>query len=120
MWALAGLISAFFLGIYDIFKKTSLNQNAVILVLFFSTLTSLILFLPVIIGSHYYPETFSMIGLYAPTLTIEEHIHVFFKSIIIVSSWILAYFALKNLPITIFAPIRATGPFYLAGGQGRR
>ena len=112
MWALAGLLSAFFLGIYDIFKKTSLNQNAVIPVLFFSTFTSMLIFLPVIFGSHLYPETFSKIGLYAPVLTTGEHIHVFLKSVLVVSSWILAFFALKNLPITIFAPIRATGPFW--------
>jgi hypothetical protein len=35
MWAIAGLLSAFFPGIYDILKKTSLNGNAVIPVLFF-------------------------------------------------------------------------------------
>ncbi len=112
MWALAGLFSAFFLGIYDIFKKTSLNENAVIPVLFFSTFTSMLIFLPVIFGSYFFPETFSSIGLYAPALTFGEHIHVFLKSVLVVSSWILAFFALKNLPITIFAPIRATGPFW--------
>jgi transporter family protein len=112
MWALAGLFSAFFLGIYDIFKKTSLNQNAVIPVLFFSTFTSMLIFLPVIIGSHFIPEIFIKIGLYAPALTVTEQIHVFLKSVLVVSSWILAFFALKNLPITIFAPIRATGPLW--------
>ena len=112
MWALAGLFSAFFLGIYDIFKKTSLNQNAVIPVLFFSTFTSMLIFLPVIFGSHFYPEAFIKIGLYAPALTATEHVHVILKSLLVVSSWILAFFALKNLPITIFAPIRATGPFW--------
>jgi drug/metabolite transporter (DMT)-like permease len=35
MWAFAGLLSALFLGIYDIFKKRLLNSNEVLPVLFF-------------------------------------------------------------------------------------
>ena len=31
---------------------------------------------------------------------------------LVVSSWILAFYAVKNLPITIVAPIRATGPIW--------
>ena len=112
MWALAGLLSALFLGIYDIFKKTSLNGNAVMPVLFFATLTSTFIFLPVVIGSIFFPETFSAIGLYSPTLNLAQHLQVFLKSAIVVSSWILAFFAVKHLPVTVFSPIRATGPFW--------
>jgi bacterial/archaeal transporter family protein len=112
MWAFAGLVSAVFLGIYDIFKKTSLNENAVIPVLFFSTLTSTLIFLPVVLGSYFSPEIFIQIGLFAPTLSFAGHLQVLLKSAIVVSSWILAFFALKHLPLTIFAPIRSTGPFW--------
>ncbi len=112
MWAFAALLSALFLGIYDIFKKLSLNGNAVIPVLFFSTLTSTLLFLPVVTGSLFYPEFFHSIGLFAPSLTITEHLHVLLKAVIVVSSWILAFFAMKHLPVSIFAPIRSTGPFW--------
>jgi len=112
MWAFAALLSALFLGIYDIFKKLSLNGNAVIPVLFFSTLTSTLIFLPVVTGSYLYPEFFHSIGLFAPSLTITEHLHVLLKAVIVVSSWILAFFAMKHLPVSIFAPIRSTGPFW--------
>jgi transporter family protein len=112
MWAFAGLVSAVFLGIYDIFKKKSLNGNAVMPVLFFSTLTSTVIFLPVVTGSLFFPETFSKIGLYAPQLSLTEHLQVALKSLIVVSSWILAFFAMKHLPISIFAPIRSTGPLW--------
>jgi transporter family protein len=81
-------------------------------VLFFATLTSTFIFLPVVIGSQFYPETFSAIGLYAPTLNFAQHLQVFLKSVIVVSSWILAFFAMKHLPVTVFSPIRATGPFW--------
>lgn len=112
MWAFAALLSAFFLGIYDIFKKSSLNGNAVIPVLFFATLTCTFIFLPVVIGSTFSPAFFASIGLYAPTLSFTEHLQVLLKSAIVVSSWILAFFAMKHLPISIFAPIRSTGPFW--------
>jgi transporter family protein len=112
MWAILGLFSAFFLGIYDVFKKTSLKENAVMPVLFLSTLTSTIIFLPVVFGSAMFPETLSAMGLFAPTLNFTEHLQVFLKSVIVVSSWILAFFAIKHLPVTVFSPIRATGPFW--------
>jgi transporter family protein len=112
MWAILGLFSAFFLGIYDVFKKISLKENAVMPVLILSTLTSTFIFLPVVIGSEMFPETFSAMGLFAPTLSFVEHAQVFLKSIIVVSSWILAFFAIKHLPVTVFSPIRATGPFW--------
>ncbi len=116
MWAFAGLLSALFLGIYDIFKKISLNENAVMPVLFFSTLTSTALFLPVVIGSKYFPEFFTNLGLFSPTLSTSEHLQVLLKSVIVVSSWTMAFFAVKHLPVTIFAPIRATGPLWTLTG----
>ncbi|MCG6188913.1 EamA family transporter [Maribellus maritimus] len=116
MWAFAGLLSALFLGIYDIFKKTSLNGNAVMPVLFFSTLTSTALFLPVVIGSGLFPDKLAAIGLFAPSLTLTEHMQIILKSVIVVSSWILAFFAMKHLPVTIFAPIRSTGPLWTLAG----
>ena len=112
MWAIAGLLSALFLGVYDIFKKTSLNGNAVMPVLFFATLTSTVIFLPVVSGSVLFPEFFARIGLFSPSLTFTEHLQVLLKAVIVVSSWILAFFAMKHLPISIFAPIRSTGPFW--------
>ena len=112
MWAIFGLLSAVFLGIYDIFKKTALNENAVIPVLFFATVTSSVIFIPIVFGSYFQPEPFQQIGLFAPVLTFSEHLKVLLKAVIVVSSWLLAFFGLKNLPISIYAPIRATSPLW--------
>jgi transporter family protein len=112
MWALFGLASALFLGVYDIFKKQSVNSNAVMPVLFFSTCASALLFLPLILLSEFSSEWFNFTGLYVPSLTLEEHLQVLLKSCIVVASWVLSFFALKHLPITIVAPIRATGPLW--------
>uniref|UniRef100_UPI003216FF3A DMT family transporter n=1 Tax=uncultured Draconibacterium sp. TaxID=1573823 RepID=UPI003216FF3A len=112
MWALLGLASALFLGIYDIFKKQSLNNNAVMPVLFFSTVASAAFFTPLIILSFQSPGLLANSGLFVPQITPSEHLQILIKSAIVVSSWVLAFFALKHLPITIVAPIRATGPLW--------
>lgn len=116
MWVLLGLVSAMFLGVYDIFKKLSLNGNAVLPVLFFATCTSAVIFLPVAAGSALAPDFFKSIGLFSPALSFEEHLLVLLKSAIVVSSWILAFFAMKNLPITLFSPIRSTSPLWTLVG----
>ena len=112
MWVFLALASAVLLGIYEVFKKLSVHKNAVIPVLFISTLTSSVIFLPITLGSHFYPEFFKTIQLFVPEITLEHHGLIFLKSMLVVSSWILAFYAVKNLPITIVAPIRATGPIW--------
>lgn len=112
MWGILGIVTAVLLGIYDIFKKTSLNNNAVIPVLFISIVTSTLLYIPVIVGSRVAPEFFHAIHVYAPAISFTEHLQIFLKAIIVLSSWILAFFAIKHLPLTIVSPIRATAPLW--------
>ena len=45
-------------------------------------------------------------------IRIQTHGFIFIKSAIMAASWILAYQALKHLPITIVTPIRSAGPFF--------
>lgn len=116
MWLLLGLLSAVFLGIYDIFKKISLKNNAVIPVLFFSILTSSCLFLPFTFVSYYFPGRIEHTIFYVPRVDWHAHIFIFIKSIIVLSSWIFAYFAMKHLPITIASPIRSTQPVWVVLG----
>ena len=112
MWVLLALLSAFLLGIYDVFKKLSVNGNAIFPVLFISALTGAVLFFPPTIGSYFFPDFFQSINFYVPIITAQEHGLIFIKTIIVVSSWILAFTALKHLPITIVSPIRATSPIW--------
>ena len=112
MWVILALSSAILLGIYEVFKKLSVHENAVIPVLFISTLTSALIFLPITVGSGFYPEFFKTIQLFVPEITLGQHGFIFLKSMLVVSSWILGFYAVKNLPITIVAPIRATGPIW--------
>lgn len=111
MWVFFAITSALFLGVYDIFKKNSLKHNAVLPVLLLSSLTSTLIFLPLILFSKFNPQ-FAGNLFYVPEISWSQHGLILLKSIIVASSWILAYYAMKHLPITIVSPIRSTGPLW--------
>lgn len=115
MWMIYAVLSALLLGIYDLFKKSSLNENAVMPVLFFSTLTSGLLFVPFLWISKFSPALSGEFW-YIPSQNLNAHIHFFIKSVIVGSSWLLAYFAMKHLPITVVTPIRSSGPVWTLFG----
>ncbi|WDE95638.1 DMT family transporter [Lentisphaera profundi] len=112
MWIYLGLLSALFLGIYNICKKHSVSNNAVLPVLCLSTFTSFLVSSPLLIASRLELEYIRHSTFYIPSLSIELHLLIFIKSAIISSSWLLAFHALKHLPLTIVAPIRSAGPFF--------
>ena len=56
MWLLLAFLSATLLGFYDVFKKQSLKDNAVLPVLFLNTFFSSLVFLPFILLSVYEPD----------------------------------------------------------------
>ena len=109
MWVIYAIVSASLLGLYDVFKKQSLKDNAVIPVLLINTLICAAFFLPSIIGSG-----LGLIadgsGYHTPTGGFHEHILVILKAFIVLSSWICGYFAIKRLPLTIVGPVNATRP----------
>ena len=109
MWLGLAFISAFLLGCYEVNKKISLDVNAVIPVLFFNTLISSLIFVPFIFLS-FFTDVLDGTMLYVPRVSLETHVAVFIKAVIVLSSWIFGYFALKHLPLTITGPIKATQP----------
>ncbi len=108
MWVALAFMSAALLGCYDFFKKVSLKENAVLPVLFLNTLFSALLFMPFILLSHSGVIEEGM--LYVPTADMRTHLFLVLKAVIVLSSWICGYFAMKHLPITIVSPIQATRP----------
>lgn len=110
MWLSLAFCSALLLGVYDIFKKQSLNNNAVIPVLFLNTLFCSLLFFPLLILSHTHPALMQQWHVYIPTVSPQVHLYILLKSVIVLTSWLFAYFSLKHLPITIASPIRASQP----------
>ena len=116
MWLLLAFLSAALLGFYYVFKKQSLKDNAVIPVLFLNTLFSSLIFLPFIVLSVWRPGILEDSIFYVPVAGWEVHRYVVLKSVIVLSSWILGYFGMKNLPITIVGPINATRPVMVLVG----
>ena len=116
MWLLLAFLSAALLGFYDVFKKQSLKNNAVIPVLTLNTLFSSLIFLPFIVLSAWRPDTLEGGLFFVPVVGWEVHRFIVLKSVIVLSSWILGYFGMKNLPITIVGPINATRPVMVLVG----
>lgn len=109
MWFLLAVASAILLGCYDVFKKQSLRDNAVIPVLLINTLISSALFLPIVVLSKvgFLLETSHW---HVPAAGWDWHRWVMLKAVIVLSSWIFGYFAIKHLPLTIVGPVNATRP----------
>ncbi|MGL4292569.1 MAG: EamA family transporter [Bacteroidales bacterium] len=116
MWLYLAFLSASLLGFYDVFKKMSLNKNAVIPVLFLNTVFCSLIFLPFIIASYVNPQLMQQTIFYVPQASLQAHLFIVLKSFIVLSSWLFAYFALKNLPITIASPIKASQPILTLTG----
>lgn len=96
MWWVLAFLSAALLGCYDSAKKISLRDNAVIPVLFLNTVLSALLFSPFLFESGF--------GSWA----VQKWILL--KSVIVLSSWIAGYYAMKHLPLTLVGPMNATRP----------
>jgi len=116
MWLLLAFFSAAFLGFYDVFKKMSLKENAVLPVLFLNTVFCGLIFLPFILISYGSPELLQDTLFYVPSVGLKSHGLIFLKSIIVLSSWVFGYYGIKHLPITIVGPINATRPVMVLVG----
>ena len=109
MWLFLSILSALFLGCYDVFKKQSLRQNEVVPVLTVSVFISCIILTVPLMLSVLYPNNSGCLW-YVEHVPLETHLWILLKSVLVLSSWLLAYFAMKNLPITIVSPVNATRP----------
>ena len=116
MWLLLAFLSATLLGFYDVFKKKSLKDNAVLPVLFLNTLFSSLIFLPFILLSAFVPGVLEGTMFDVPVVGWEVNKFIIIKTFIVLSSWILGYFGMKHLPITIVGPINATRPVMVLVG----
>lgn len=103
MWTTWILTSAVFLALYDVAKKASVKGNAVLPVLLVSSVCGLAAYLAGLAASGHMaeivlattPRTMALAGV---------------KTLIVSTSWVLTYCALRTLPITIATPIRASAP----------
>lgn len=102
-WTMWILLSAVFLALYDIAKKSSVRGNAVLPVLLCSTCFGCTAFL----------SGLALTGELSPSLaavTRETAALAAAKSVIVAASWVFTFTALRTLPVTIATPIRASAP----------
>ena len=108
-WWLPTVFSAVALGIYDVCKKHSVKDNSVMPALFFATLSGT-LFLAVftlITGDFFLLFECSL----------RDFFLILLKSVLVSSSWICVYYAMRELPISLASPIRSTSPLWtMLGG----
>lgn len=114
-WITASLLSALFLGIYELCTKHAVHRNAIMPVLFFSTLTGATVWL-VLLGIQAVCPGLLPNSLVTEPLTISQHLQLLLKSAIVAASWVFTYFALKYLPLSLGSPIRATSPLFTLFG----
>ena len=103
-WLLPVLGSAFALGFYDLCKKHAVNKNSVMHVLFYATLCG---------SAFYLLATVLWTGSLADAnCSGRDFALIVLKSLLVASSWTCVYYAMRDLPISIAAPIRASSPVW--------
>ena len=102
MWTAWILSSSVFLALYDVSKKASVRDNAVLPVLLVSSAA----------GAAVYVSALGMAGGISSALAVSagDLVLALTKSVIVGTSWVLTYCALRTLPVTIATPIRASSP----------
>lgn len=113
-WMFLALLSALFLGCYDLGTKHAVRDNAVLPVLFFANLSSATIWCGLIAFDRHGGGLPAILQV-AP-LTPSQHLQLFAKSALVSASWLCSYFAVKHLPVSLASPIRATGPVWTLFG----
>lgn len=109
MWIFLALASAVCLGFYDIFKKLSVRGNDVLMVLMLNTVFGALYMSPFVVSG-------LLEGDFGFGNSPLAHLSILLKALIVLGSWILGYFAIKHLPLTVQGPINASRPVMVLVG----
>ncbi len=112
MWMYLGLLAALFLGLHNLCKKHAVQGNEVFPVLLGTVTSGFLFVLSFYVLARFFPDYAAENGYNFQNISWQTHGFIFIKSAIMAASWILAYQALKHLPLTIVTPIRSAGPFF--------
>lgn len=104
-WALYGISAGLILGLYDIFTKHAMTNNGVFAIVLWSSAFGALSW--IVAGA-----AFSMSGTDANIwhTSVVEQLWLVPKGIMMTLSWMLAYFAVRELSISFAGAVRASGP----------
>jgi bacterial/archaeal transporter family protein len=114
-WIEASLVSALFLGVYDLSVKHSIRDNAVLPGLFLSTVIGAAIWVVLLVTQAVHPGLLPA-SLVVGHLTLVQHLELVLKSAIVAALWVFTYFGLKHLPLSLASPIRSTTPLWTLAG----
>ncbi len=96
MWVWFSVCSAVLLGFYDVAKKQALKSNGVLWILLCSTGLSALFLCPFLSSG-----------------SLEDHLSLVLKAVLVSSSWVSGLIALKLLPLTTASTIKASRPMFV-------
>lgn len=96
MWLWFSVCSAILLGFYDVTKKQALKRNSVLWILLCTSAITAVFLSPALTAG-----------------TLEGHLMMVVKAMIVSSSWISGLIALKMLPLTTVSTIKASRPMFV-------
>lgn len=111
-WMLLTLVSASLLGLYDVAKKTSVRDNAVPIVLLVSVTVGASIWGGLLLWQRFVGVGSVPDWLIVPPIDAKSHGLLAAKALLVGTSWTLAFYAIKALPLSIAAPIRSTSPLW--------
>ena len=96
MWLWMSVCSAILLGVYDVTKKQSLKRNSVLHVLLGATALTALFLCPFLEAG-----------------TPKDHLALFFKGILVTTSWVSGLLGMKYLPLTTVSTLKASRPVFV-------
>jgi bacterial/archaeal transporter family protein len=112
MWLIFATVSAAFIGLYEVARKAAVSGNAALPTLLAATLGGFLSLLPLALGSLFGSSELARYSLDVENLTAKGHGLVFLKSLLVTTGWSLGYSAVRDLPISIAGPLRASSPVF--------
>ncbi len=115
-WIVLGLIAGLVLGTYDFLTKLALKEKSVLEVVFWSSLLGALVWAPFFFVPDAQAGALRNLGLYPAPLSGTDQMLLLPKSAMMVVTWVLSYYSVKSLPLSISAGVRASGPLWTAAG----
>lgn len=117
-WVVLGLLAGLVLGTYDFLTKIALRETGVLAVVVASSVLGACLWMPLlgVPGGGAVAQALAPLGLHPASLAWHAHALLLPKSLMMVATWVLSYYAVKALPLSISAGVRASGPVWTALG----